>query len=80
VGEEFWGKVVSINSVVDPQTRSVRFRALVDNPGKRLKPDMYVDIEIMSQYTDPEGNTEVLSIPKSALFSSTGRKRPLKNK
>jgi len=74
VGEEFWGKVVSINPVVDPQTRSVRFRALVDNPGQRLKPDMYVDIEIMSQYTDPEGNTEVLSIPKSALLD-TGRRR-----
>jgi len=74
VGEEFWGKVVSINPVVDPQTRSVRFRALIDNPGQRLKPDMYVDIEIMSQYTDPQGNTEVLSIPKSALLD-TGRRR-----
>jgi len=74
VGEEFWGTVVSISPVVDPQTRSVRFRALVDNPGQRLKPDMYVDIEIMSQYTDPDGNTEVLSIPKSALLD-TGRRR-----
>lgn len=74
VGEEFWGTIVSINPVVNPQTRSVRFRALVDNPGQRLKPAMYVDIEIMSQYTDPEGNTEVLSIPKSALMD-TGRRR-----
>jgi len=74
VGEEFWGTIVSINPVVDPLTRSVRFRALVDNPGQRLKPDMYVDIEIMSQYTDPEGNAEVLSIPKSALLD-TGRRR-----
>jgi len=74
VGEEFWGKVVSINPVVDPQTRSVRFRALVENPGQRLKPDMYVDIEIMSQYADTQGNTEVLSIPKSALLD-TGRRR-----
>ena len=74
VGEEFWGTVVSINPVVDPQTRSVRFRALVDNPGQRLKPDMYVDIEIMSQYTDPQGNEEVLSIPKSALLD-TGRRK-----
>jgi len=74
VGEEFWGKIVSINPVIDPQTRSVRFRALVDNPGRRLKPEMYVDIQIMSQYTDPEGNEEVLSIPKSAMLD-TGRRR-----
>jgi len=74
VGEEFWGRIISINPVVDPLTRSVRFRALIENPGQRLKPDMYVDIEIMSQYTDPEGNTEVLSIPKSALLD-TGRRR-----
>lgn len=73
-GEEFFGQVVSINPVVDPQTRSVRIRALIDNPGQRLKPEMYVDIEIMSQYMDPEGNSDVLSIPKSALLD-TGRRR-----
>lgn len=73
-GEEFFGQVVSINPVVDPRTRSVRFRALIENPGQKLKPEMYVDIEIMSQYVDPEGNKEVLSIPKSALLD-TGRRR-----
>lgn len=74
VGEEFYGKIVSINPVVDSQTRSLRFRALVDNPGQKLKPEMYVDIEIMSQYADSEGNEEVLSIPKSSLLD-TGRRR-----
>lgn len=73
-GEEFYGEVVSINPVVNPRTRSVRFRALIENPGQRLKPEMYVDIEILSQYTDPDGNTEVLTIPKSALLD-TGRRR-----
>lgn len=73
-GEEFFGKVVSINPVVDPLTRSVRFRALVENPDEKLKPEMYVDVEIMSQYTDPDGNEDVLSIPKSALLD-TGRRR-----
>jgi len=74
LGETFFGKVVSINPVVDPRTRSVRFRALIDNPNQTLKPEMYVDIEILSQYTDPDGNTEVLSIPKNALLD-TGRRR-----
>ena len=73
-GEEYFGTIVSINPVIDPQTRSVRFRALIDNPGQRLKPEMYVDIEIMSQYTDQEGNKDVLSIPKSAMLD-TGRRR-----
>lgn len=73
-GEEFFGEVVSINPVVDPRTRSVRFRALIDNPGQKLKPEMYVDVEIMSQYTDAEGNSDVLTIPKSALLD-TGRRR-----
>ena len=73
-GEEFFGEIVSINPVVDPMTRSVRFRALIDNPNQKLKPEMYVDVEIMSQYVDPDGNTEVLAIPKSALLD-TGRRR-----
>ncbi|MCK5178559.1 MAG: efflux RND transporter periplasmic adaptor subunit [Candidatus Omnitrophica bacterium] len=72
-GEEFYGEIVSINPVVDAQTRSVRFRALIDNLDRKLKPEMYVDIEIMSQYTDLKGNEEILSIPKSALLD-TGRR------
>jgi len=72
-GEEFYGQIVSINPVVDSRTRSVRFRALVDNPGKKLKPEMYVDVEIMSPYPDP-GGEEILSIPKSALLD-TGRRQ-----
>ncbi len=72
-GEEFSGQIVSINPVVDSRTRSVRFRALVDNPGKKLKPEMYVDVEIMSAYPS-QGGEEILSIPKSALLD-TGRRQ-----
>ena len=74
VGEEFFGEIVSINPVVDPRTRSVRFRALISNPNQKLKPEMYVDVEIMSEYADSDGNTEVLAIPKSALLD-TGRRK-----
>lgn len=73
-GKEFFGEIVSLNPVVDPQTRSVRFRALVDNAERKLKPEMYVDIEITSQYKDEQGRQDVLSIPKSALLD-TGRRR-----
>ena len=67
-------KIVSINPVIDPRTRSVRFRALIENTGKKLKSEMYVDIEIMSRYVDPNGHENVVAIPKSALLD-TGRRR-----
>ena len=73
-GEEFFGKIISINPVFNPRTRSVRFRALIDNPNHKLKPEMYTDIEIISEYTDPHGNNKVLAIPKNALLD-TGRRR-----
>ncbi len=73
-GEEFYGEVVSINPVIDPRTRSVRFRALIENPGSKLKPEMYVDVEILSKYVDPDGQEEVIALPKSALLD-TGRRR-----
>jgi len=73
-GEEFFGTIVSLNPVVDPMTRSVRFRALIENPNQKLKPEMYVDVEILSQYSNDQGDEDVLSIPKSALLD-TGRRR-----
>ncbi|NQT06727.1 MAG: efflux RND transporter periplasmic adaptor subunit [Candidatus Omnitrophica bacterium] len=73
-GEKFKGIISSINPVVDPKTRSVRFRAEVDNPGLRLKPEMYVDIIIMSVYKGPTGEDNVLAIPKSAVLDTGVRK------
>lgn len=71
-GEEFEGIITSINSVLDPKTRSVRFRAEVDNHDLKLKPDMYVDIIIMSDYG--KDTDAVLAIPKEAVLD-TGRRK-----
>ena len=73
-GEEFQGVIASMNPVVDPKTRSVRIRAQVDNPHLRLKPQMYVDVEIMSDYSGPQGEDTVLAIPKASLLDTGMRK------
>lgn len=73
-GEEFNGVISSLNPVLDPKTRSVRFRAEVDNPGLKLMPQMYVDVVIMSVYKGPEGEDMVLAIPKEAVLD-TGVRR-----
>lgn len=73
-GEEFKGLIESINPVLDPKTRSVRFRAQVDNIDLRLKPEMYVDIIIESMYTNSDGEHMVLAIPKAAVLDTGLRK------
>ena len=72
-GEEFSGIISSINPVLDPKTRSVSFRAQVDNPDLKLKPEMYVDVVIMSMLS-VDGEREVLAIPKEAVLD-TGRRK-----
>lgn len=73
-GEEFSGIISSINPVLDPKTRSVRFRAQVNNPNLRLQPEMYVDVIIISMYEGTEGENEVLAIPKEAVLDTGMRK------
>ncbi|MFQ5952271.1 MAG: efflux RND transporter periplasmic adaptor subunit [Candidatus Omnitrophota bacterium] len=73
-GEEFIGEITSVNPVFDPRTRSIRFRAEVENPDLKLKPEMYVDAVIQSMFTGPEGEHEVLAIPKNAVLD-TGVRR-----
>ena len=73
-GEEFHGIIISLNPVLDPKTRSLRFRVEVDNPDLRLKPEMYVDVVIMSMYKGQDGEHEVLAIPKDAVLDTGVRK------
>jgi cobalt-zinc-cadmium efflux system membrane fusion protein len=42
------GKVENVGDEVDPNTRSVAVRVVVDNPGGYLKRQMYVDVKIRS--------------------------------
>ena len=73
-GQEFKGVISSINPVIDPKTRSIKFRAEVDNPALSLKPQMYVDVVIMSMYKSQTGEHMVLAIPKEAVLDTGARK------
>ena len=72
--EEFKGVISSLNPVVDPKTRSVRFRVEVENPDLKLRPQMYVDVVIQSMYIGTEGEHMVLALPKDAVLDTGTRK------
>jgi cobalt-zinc-cadmium efflux system membrane fusion protein len=59
----FSGTVDNISALVDPTTRSVMVRVVVDNPGDFLKKQMYVNARIQSRHE----NTGLL-IPVSAVL------------
>lgn len=64
----FTGKVILVSSVLDPETRSVKVRTEVSNPNGRLKPDMFANVEIV---TDLHRTT--ISIPQTALLNDGGK-------
>lgn len=67
-GKVFEGTIRSIDSVLDPATRSVRVRAVLVDPEGTLKPEMYVNASIVVTAG------EVLAVPEEAVFDS-GTKR-----
>lgn len=73
-GEEFRGVIKAINPVLDPATRSVKVRIEVQNPEKKLKPEMYADVVIENVYISPDGRGEVLAVPKEAVLDTGARK------
>ena len=73
-GEVFYGRISSLNPVLDPKTRSLRFRAEVKNSSLKLKPEMYVDVFIKSVYISPSGDEKVLAVPMEAVLDTGLRK------
>lgn len=67
-GTTFSGKVILVSSVVDPDTRSVKVRTEVPNPDGRLKPDMFANVEIITDL-----RPAAISIPQSALLNDGGK-------
>jgi Cu(I)/Ag(I) efflux system membrane fusion protein len=58
------GRVSYIYPTVEVKTRTVKARLECGNPGLRLKPDMYVDVEIAVP------TAEVLAVPQEAVLDS----------
>lgn len=67
-GSTFSGRVILVNSVVDPDTRTVKVRTEVPNPDGRLKPDMFANVEIITDM-----NRAAISIPQSAVLNDGGK-------
>ncbi|MBI4549415.1 MAG: efflux RND transporter periplasmic adaptor subunit [Candidatus Omnitrophica bacterium] len=66
-GKIIEGVIRSIDPVLDPMTRSVRLRAVLQNPEGLLKPEMYVNVTIRLDLG------EVLTVPPEAVFSTGER-------
>jgi cobalt-zinc-cadmium efflux system membrane fusion protein len=64
----FSGKVIFVDSVVDPETRTVKVRTEVANPDGRLKPDMFANVQIVTDL-----NRAAISIPQSAVLNDEGK-------
>ncbi|HEU4391000.1 MAG TPA: efflux RND transporter periplasmic adaptor subunit, partial [Blastocatellia bacterium] len=67
-GTTFSGKVILVASVVDPETRSVKVRTEVPNHDARLKPEMFANVQIIT-----DSSSSAISIPQSALMNDGGQ-------
>jgi cobalt-zinc-cadmium efflux system membrane fusion protein len=63
-GQTFPGKVKHIGEVVDPNTRTVKIRCVVDNPGHRLKPEMFAKMDV-----ETPGGTKLITVPSKSMLN-----------
>lgn len=48
-GETFTGKIAFIDPTLNPKTRTIRIRVNMENPGAKLKPEMFVNALVKSK-------------------------------
>lgn len=61
-GSKFTGRVTAIDSVVNEGTRNVQVQATLANPGAKLHPGMFVQVEVVTGADRP-----VIALPASAI-------------
>lgn len=61
-GRLFEGKITAVNPDIDPATRNVRVQATLANPDGRLRPGMFVSVDMILARSE-----KVLFIPASAV-------------
>jgi len=61
-------KIFYTGDILDPETRTVRLRALVENPERHLKAGMFVEVALPS-----ESIPDVIMVPASALQEIEGK-------
>ncbi|MFW5825631.1 MAG: efflux RND transporter periplasmic adaptor subunit, partial [Marinobacter sp.] len=62
----FTGEVSAINTSVNPETRTVRIRATLENPDGKLRPGMFATVRTRQ----PE-DREVITVPRTAVSFNT---------
>src|SRR6185312_15882982 len=65
--ETFAGRVLQIADTVDPQTRTVKVHAELNNPQGRFRPEMFGSIHHI------ESMARIAVVPASAVLESDGR-------
>lgn len=66
-GERFPAVTVGVGDVVDPETRTIKVRASINNAERKLKPEMFARLTI------PDGDqTPVILIPEQAVVVADG--------
>ncbi len=67
-GEHFAGKILAIDPQLDASARAVSVRAEIDNPQNRLKPGLFIEVEISA------GNVpDAVIVPEQALVARGDR-------
>ena len=69
-GTAFSGEVDYVYPVLDPKTRTLRVRLRFDNPGERLKPNMYAQVSIYGRL-----RPQALTVPRQALIRGPEKDR-----
>ncbi|MFN3477369.1 MAG: efflux RND transporter periplasmic adaptor subunit, partial [Candidatus Methylomirabilales bacterium] len=64
-GNATYGTVSFIDPIVNPNTRTVKIRADIPNPEKKLKPQMFVNAKLIASLGE-----KVLAVPKSAVLDT----------
>jgi cobalt-zinc-cadmium efflux system membrane fusion protein len=64
--DRYHGKVAHIGAAVDKDSRTLKVRAIVPNPGGILKGEMFVKVSIDT------GSSQALTLPQSAIQRSDG--------
>ena len=61
-GVKFSGRVTALDSIVNEATRNIQVQATLANPGGKLRPGMFVQVEIVTGADRP-----VIALPASAI-------------
>ena len=61
--DKFHGRISYVSSAIDPTTRTLQARILVDNPGEKLKRDMYCTVTVTAGVL-----SNVVAVPNSSVL------------